>query len=793
MLYRILKKDLLKRKGVNVILFLFITIATIFLASSVNNILVVSSAIDYYTNYSKIPSVIFIMRGETESEKTEKWLDSQDGAITEYGKSSLIALNDQDIKIVRNQKKKEYDTAGTTVYISAVGMEYCKVFDMDGKAFSLKAGQAAMTRDAMERNHLETGDKIVVSVGDTEKELTVSRQMKDAAFGNDMTGMNRIILSSQDYDALHKDQHAEDINMYLIMTDDETEFVRTLNDQDFTTVLSTVTKGTYDMIYSFDMIMAALLILVGICLILIALLVLRFTLVFTMEEEYREIGIMKAVGFRNFIVKKVYLIKYLVLVSAGSVIGFAASVPVSRFMVKSVSRNMIMEDSSSNLWVNFICSGCIIFLVMLFCYICTGKLDKISAISAIRSGKSGERYGRRAGIRLNRRGKMSVSMFLGLNDMLTHMRRYLVLMITFCISFVLITIPLNTINTMRSREMVVKFALDPESAVYVRRIEQPSEGNYKNKEELSEGMRRVEQEMKEKGYDAELTGIPFYFLKISKDGTAADQKLLVLQNLGPDNDYLIYDKGEAPRLENEIALSETVLEQNEWNIGDWVDIMIGSKNKKFIITGTYSDYMQLGQSGRLNPVIDMRDEMLADYWNILVDMDTDKTQKELAEELQEKLPGYEWTDAQTLVDQNVGGIQDSLSDLLLPMTGLLCAIIMLITALMEKLFIVREKGEIAMMKSVGFRNWSIRRWQILRMVWVVLVSMIAAVPLSLLSNRFVLKPIFAIMGASVEIQVVPWQVYGVYPGILLVGIITATIFATRKVKQIHIREMNNIE
>ena len=65
MLYRILKKDLLKRKGVNVILFLFITIATIFLASSVNNILVVSSAIDYYTNYSKIPSVIFIMRGET--------------------------------------------------------------------------------------------------------------------------------------------------------------------------------------------------------------------------------------------------------------------------------------------------------------------------------------------------------------------------------------------------------------------------------------------------------------------------------------------------------------------------------------------------------------------------------------------------------------------------------------------------------------------------------------------------------------------------------------------------------
>lgn len=114
--------------------------------------------------------------------------------------------------------------------------------------------------------------------------------------------------------------------------------------------------------------------------------------------------------------------------------------------------------------------------------------------------------------------------------------------------------------------MVVKFALDPDSAVYVRRIEKASEGNYRYKDDLLAGMQRVEQEMKAKGYDAELTGIPFYFLKISKDGVVSDQKLLVLQNLGQNNDYLHYDKGEAPRLENEIALSETVLKQNKWNM-----------------------------------------------------------------------------------------------------------------------------------------------------------------------------------------------------------------------------------
>ncbi len=99
-----------------------------------------------------------------------------------------------------------------------------------------------------------------------------------------------------------------------------------------------------------------------------------------------------------------------------------------------------------------------------------------------------------------------------------------------------------------------------------------------------------------------------------------------------------------------------MLKQNKWNIGDWVDVNIGSKEKRLLITGTYSDYMQMGQSGRMNPVIDMKEEMMADYWNILVDMKTDKTQKELAADLKKDFPQYEWDDAQSLVDQNVGGV-----------------------------------------------------------------------------------------------------------------------------------------
>ena len=71
--------------------------------------------------------------------------------------------------------------------------------------------------------------------------------------------------------------------------------------------------------------------------------------------------------------------------------------------------------------------------------------------------------------------------------------------------------------------------------------------------------------------------------------------------------------------------------------------------------------------------------------------------------------------------------------------------------------------------------------------------MIISIPLSLLSNQFLLKPIFAIMGAEVQIQVNALQAYVLYPIVLLIGIVLATILATRSIKHVDIREMNNLE
>lgn len=790
MLKRMLKKDLMHRKSVNLILFLFITIATVFLASSVNNILVVSSSVDYYMDYANIPDVNLVAVNSGEKEKIMKWIETEAPGVKDYGYQEMLSVEQKNL---HRENGKKFNAEGLSLFLSEESSDYCKGFDPNGGALHLQDDEIGMPAFLMDKNDLKVGDKVRISLNGRDKTFTLKTVVKDAAFGNDMVGMSRIFMNSDMYKEFKKTGSEQTYALYFINVSSISEFTEAQNLQSFPSVLNTVSRSMYSMIYSFDLILAALLILVGICMILIALLVLRFTLLFTMEEEYREIGIMKAIGLRDKAIRRLYLVKYTFLVSSGAFLGLLISVPISCIMVAGVSVNMIMEDSGVNFFVNILCTLLIIFLVMLFCMNCTRKLSRITAISAIRGGHSGESFAKASALYLFKQKYLRVPAYLGINDMLTHLKRYALLLVTFCISFVLITIPLNTINTMQSSEMASKFTVNTDSAVYIKKIEGKQDSAYRNSAQLKKGMQRVEREMKEKGYDAELTASSIYFLPFHAPGKKGNTKIMSLQIQGRNTEYLDYLEGSAPVLENEIAFSRLILEDKNWHIGDRIEADLNGETYKFIITGSYADYMQLGSSARLNAKLDLSKVDMFEYWNVNVDMKTDKSQTELKDTLQKQFPDYEWYTAQEIVDRNIGGIQESLSELLIPMTAMLCAVIMLITLLMEKLFIVREKGEIAMMKSIGFRNSSIRSWQVIRMILVALVSMLAAVPLSMLSNRFMLEPIFAIMGADVHIQIDPVQVYLIYPGVLLLGIICATIFATGQIKRIHIREMNNME
>ena len=92
MFFRILKKDLKNRRGVNVILFLFMLLATVFVASSVNNIIAVITATDYCLNKGKVGDKYLCAFSDMPNQDIDTWL-SENKLVKDYSKNDTVVLS----------------------------------------------------------------------------------------------------------------------------------------------------------------------------------------------------------------------------------------------------------------------------------------------------------------------------------------------------------------------------------------------------------------------------------------------------------------------------------------------------------------------------------------------------------------------------------------------------------------------------------------------------------------------------------------------------------------------------
>ena len=74
MYLNILKKDLKRKKAMNVILLVFIILATMFVSSSVNNIVSVTTAMDNFFEISNVPDYFLALKGKETSQSMKEKL-----------------------------------------------------------------------------------------------------------------------------------------------------------------------------------------------------------------------------------------------------------------------------------------------------------------------------------------------------------------------------------------------------------------------------------------------------------------------------------------------------------------------------------------------------------------------------------------------------------------------------------------------------------------------------------------------------------------------------------------------
>lgn len=788
MFFRILKKDLKRKRTMNFILFLFIILATMFLASSVSNLMAVTGAVDYFMEISKVPDYFTLaLTDGTEDAIADYLRDSSDVAEYEVVHTFNVTNDRITISEAADEEADKYERTNTMA-VQAVPENFMKVFDREDNPIKLKNGEIAFPKVEADANHLGIGDTVSIRIGEVEQEFTIAAITKDVVFGSPMLGYKRLFITEADYQRFAKQENVTHTNIYCVNYADEEAFQADWKQQDFN-LITNVEKSLVSMCYVMDMLMAGILIIVSICLILIAFLVLRFTIVFTLQEDYKEIGIMKAIGMKEAGIRGIYMVKYFGISILGALVGLVCSFPFGNLLLGQAIVNLVVEDARGSYSVHIMCAGGIVGIVLAFCYSSTRKLRRFSAIDAIRNGSTGERYQVKNPLKLWKRKSMNPQLYMACNDILSAPKRFAVLLITFCIGTMLILLPLSALHTLKSDRIINLFGMAP-SDVYIETGHGDDYVAEKKVEVIQADLDELEEIMREHGIEAETGADVGYMIPCYSDDPEELYNYMTLQEIGSwERAYDLLD-GREPYFANELMITERTAEEMGVSIGDSVYFQYPNGAKEYVITGTYQSMMNMGNGYRVSRAAKLREEYMSGVFVLQAEVD-DMESEEAYEQIKELFPDYKIMNAGECVDGMIGDITDQMDMLIYVITGIVLVINSLITVLMMKTMMAKERGDIALLKSIGFPNRALRSWQMSRILMLLVAAIVLGTLLSKLFGPVTVGQVFDMMGATqVKLCVKPLEAYLIYPLLLLAVTGLSAFFCAGGVKNVDVKEVN---
>ena len=747
MYLRILKKDLKRKRTMNSILLIFVILGVMFTASSVNNMVTVAMALDRYFEIANVPDYWYATSYEEEAGRVEEF--ARDNGY-ELCVSEMVQVDPRSINV--QGERFEYSSS---VVLAQIGDT--KVFDGNGQEITrVNDGEIYISAEIFHsvQNDFHIGGKIEITSEGKTKEFTLKGFTKDALFGSSMMGMTRFLVSDNDRHFFESETCTKFYSLLVYTSDDAfTEKFEALNVK----TMMSVDRAGMKMMYIMDMLIAAIVLIVSICLILISMVILQFTISFTVSEEFREIGVMKAIGISNRKIRGLYILKYFAISVVGAILGLTLSFPFGNLLIQSVSNNIIISGQNKT-FLNVICAVGTAAVVAWFCYLCTHKIKKFSPIAAIRNGEMGERYQRKGLLRLGK-SHLTPAAFLAVNDVLSSVRRYLSMILIFTLGLLLVIIPVNSINTLQSDKLLPLFNMADCDLVISQELLFSANGT--NEEMIDKKQEEVKETLLSHGIRADVfQEIMFRFYILH-----GDKKMSSLAFKGKGEvraDEYTYLEGTPPENDGEVAITYLVADKIGAQIGDKVKIDMGGEVREYRVTAINQSMNNFGEGIRFYEGDDVDYNYAAGSFGIQIryrdnpDGETLRERKKLLKRVFDETDVYEAGEYISYMIGDVAGQLEGVKSLIL---GIILCINILVAVLMVKSFITKEKGEIAMLKALGFGNACLVAWQSMRIGMVLLISIVIGTLISTPLSKLTIEPIFHMMGAySIEFDVVPLEV-----------------------------------
>lgn len=500
--------------------------------------------------------------------------------------------------------------------------------------------------------------------------------------------------------------------------------------------------------------------------VLISMVVIRFRIINMIEEDMKNVGVQKALGYTSGQIVISFVLQFAVIGGIGAVLGVLASYGVLPLINELFSAQTgIVWHQGFHAAISIIVIVLILIITGSIAFFASGRINHLHPILAIRGGIATHSF-RKNVIALDQ-SKGTLNLLLAAKNALQNTKKNV--MIGIIISFL-------TFVALFAWTMYYNIALDKDSflniigaemADFVAVVpENEKAGSFQNKIQDMDNVRKT-----------------FYYDTLSTRVNGTDCMATVLEDFQVIENNTIY-KGRYPKHDNEAAMGALLSEVLGKEIGDTIIVESGNEKKEYLVTGLTQGSFYLGmdimvtKTGIEEILPAFKQSNLYVYLN-----QSDDRALAVFQDHINKMYGEDeisLTKNKEVIFSTIN-IYSKMTTIIA--IGILCTTVLVITLvlyLIIRMMITRQKQYYGIQKSIGFTTGQIIRQIIFSLMPPIAAGAVAGGIISMLTMNRVISVLFkslGVMNANFIIQ--PLGVAGIIVGIIVVSYVLGYLIAGR--------------
>ena len=759
-----------------VVVFAFVTLSALLVSSGSNLIIELSGALDALFEASKAPHFVQMHAGEIDEAEIDDWAAGNE-MVEEHQTVEMVTV-DGSALYVGDTETPETNTIMDVSFVKQ-NPRFDFLLDLENQLIELSAGEIAVPIYYRERDDLTLGDTIRVADGGYDRTFRVKAFVRDAQMNPAVVHSKRFLVHEDDLSAL-REHFAETEYLIEFRLQDPGKvgaFGEAYASSGLPKKGTSVDRNLFMTLNGLsDGIVAGVVIVLSLLLMVIAILCLRFTILATVEEDVKEIGVMKAIGVGRRDIGRIYLTKYVLIGALGSVAGYLASL----YLNPLLSANVMLYIGQAPTGVlgqavPMLAAGGMGLIAVISCAIILRRLRRITAVEALRSGDGRRPAGHLPVLSLRNSGPFGVNVFLGLRDVLQRFRMFGLLCFVFLFCAFVVIVPVHFLTTIQSPSFISYMGIGRSDIRIDLRQSDDMEQRF---ERL---LAYLERDPDVEKYSPLVTS---QYTMVGDDGA---EETISIQTGDFSMFPLDYVEGKAPELSHEMALSSLNAREMEKGVGDTLVLMVDGQEREMRVSGIYQD---VTNGGRTAKAVLPYDQQKVLWQAVSLDVSGGSSVDAKVQEYAEAFHPARVTDLEGYLSQTLGNTIAQLRKVTVVAVVVGLSVAALITSLFLTMLISKDSSQIAIMRSLGFSLHDIRVQYLSRALLLLGLGIVAGTVFSNTLGQRLVSSLWALMGASqIKFVIDPIRAYVLLPALLMVAVGLTTLLSIRGVKETNIADM----